>query len=331
MNYKIDQYFQNVYQEAAENRKPQSVSKADLSSMLGDFQEKKSSRPPEILETKELSAYRRERYVFHYTDDRPGPVYVLTPDNGAKRHPAVLALHGHGYGSREIAGLTESGEEDEEGSGIHRHFAALLASRGFKVFAPEIIGFGDRRLDEDKRRSRPKSCYKMGAQLLSVGKTLAGLRVQEARLLLDDMAAFPDVNENGPGIMGFSGGGLIAAYTAALDERIQAAVLSGFVNTYQESLWPVEHCLDNYVPGLLSGAELPAYIGLTAPRPLFIESGSRDPLFPLEGARKAVEVLGDIYENQRAAGQLEWEPFDGAHEVRAGRCVSWLHEHLSFQ
>ncbi|SFQ15504.1 dienelactone hydrolase family protein [Salibacterium halotolerans] len=329
MNYKTDEYFHNVYQEAEESRETQSVNKAALASMLGDFQEKKSGRPPEMLETKELSAYRRERYVFHYTDDRPGPVYVLTPKNGEERHPAVLALHGHGYGSREIAGLTENGEEDEEGSGIHRQFAALLASRGFKVFAPEIIGFGDRRLDEDKRRDRPKSCYKMAAQLLSVGKTLAGLRVQEARLLLDDMATFPDVNESGPGIMGFSGGGLIAAYTAALDERVQAAVLSGFVNIYKESLWPMEHCLDNYVPGLLSGAELPAYIGLAAPRPLFIESGQRDPIFPLKGAEKAVEMLRDIYQNQQAAGELEWEPFDGAHEVRAVRCVSWLREHLS--
>ncbi|MFD2706122.1 alpha/beta hydrolase family protein [Salibacterium lacus] len=329
MDYKTDQYFRKLYQEAEQCRAEQSVNKAALSSILGGFQEKKSDRPPEIIETKELPQYRRERFLFHYTDDRQGPVYVLTPKNGASRHPVVLALHGHGYGSREIAGLKENGEEADENSGIHRHFASLLASRGFKVFAPEIIGFGDRRLEEDKFHSRPKSCYKMAAQLLSVGKTLAGLRVQEARLLLDDVAAFSDVHEIRPGIMGFSGGGLIAAYTAALDERIQAAVLSGFVNTYQESLWPMEHCLDNYVPGLLHYAELPAFIGLMAPRPLFIESGRMDPVFPFKGAEQAVGMLRDIYETRQAAGQLEWDPFDGAHEVRGVRAVEWLSENLS--
>ncbi|MGY4691533.1 alpha/beta hydrolase family protein [Salibacterium sp. K-3] len=329
MDYKTDQYFQNVYHETVNLREKPPVTKAVLSSMLGSFQEEKPDCPPELMESTELPAYRRERYVFHYTEERSGPVYVLTPKNGARRHPAVLALHGHGYGSREIAGLTEKGEEEIREDGIHRHFAAELAAEGYKVFAPEMVGIGDRRLKEDIIHARPNSCYRMAVQLLSAGKTLAGLRVKEAGLLLDDLSFFSDVIKSRIGIMGFSGGGLIAAFTAALDERIRAAVLSGFVNTYKESLWPLDHCLDNYIPGLLKIGELPTYIGLIAPRPLFIESGRQDPIFPFQGAEEAVGRLKEKYKERNASGQLEWDPFDGGHEVKGTRAREWLKEHFS--
>lgn len=73
--------------------------------------------------------------------------------------------------------------------------------------------------------------------------------------------------------MGISGGGLVAAFASALDERIKAAVVSGYVNTFEASIMAIRHCIDNYVPGLLQDAEMPDIVGLIAPRPLLIESG----------------------------------------------------------
>ena len=55
------------------------------------------------------------------------------------------------------------------------------------VVVPELIGFGDRKLQADQGVGLPtdNSCYMIASQLLLVGKTLAGLRVQECRRVID--------------------------------------------------------------------------------------------------------------------------------------------------
>ncbi|MFZ4452634.1 alpha/beta hydrolase [Salibacterium aidingense] len=328
MSYKTEEYFQTLHKKTLSYCPGKKMDKTTLLELLGDFQNKEDVSPPYVIESEDVSGYRRERYVFHTTQGLSAPVYVLTPENGRKKHAVVLALHGHGYGSREIVGLTEDGQEDTGDDGIHQHFAKRLVEQGFKVFAPEMIGIGDRRLDEDKKINRPDSCYRMAVRLLAAGKTLAGLRVFEARQWLDKMASFSDVENRRMGIMGFSGGGMTAAYTAALDERIKAVVLSGFTNTYQASILAEEHCLDNVVPGMPAAAELPEYIGLIAPRPLFIESGRHDPIFPMKGAAEAVEYLRGIYRQFHAESEIVWDLFEGGHEVNGREAYKWLRKKL---
>ena len=84
------------------------------------------------------------------------------------------------------------------------------------------------------------------------------------------------------GCMGISGGGLVAAFTSILDERIKATVISGYTSTFKGSIMDRRHCLDNYIPGILEYTEMPDLIGLIAPRALFIEAGTADHLFPLD-------------------------------------------------
>ncbi|MFB5662818.1 dienelactone hydrolase family protein [Alteribacillus sp. HJP-4] len=324
----INSYFEKLYRDSAsEPIKDRAELKKYLASALGTFERGDAENSPELIETAEFPDFRRERFVFSFSEDLAAPVYVLTPKNGSSFHPSVLALHGHGYGSREIVGLTKAGCEDEEKNGIHQHFAVKLVKRGFKVFAPEIIGFGDRRLEVDVQQGKSSSCYRMAVSLLMAGKTLAGLRVFEAQRTVDHMTFFKDTSSD-PGIMGFSGGGLIAALTAALDERIKAAVLSGFSNTFHDSILAMEHCIDNYVPGLINGAELPDYIGLLAPRPLFIEAGINDPIFPLRGTKTAISRLEEIYEEYDSKNNLASDVFEGQHQVSGRRSYSWLQNQL---
>lgn len=55
------------------------------------------------------------------------PMYVLMPDGRADALvPAVIALHGHGYGSREIVGLEPDGSDRVGDPGLHRDFAVSL-------------------------------------------------------------------------------------------------------------------------------------------------------------------------------------------------------------
>jgi acetyl esterase/lipase len=147
------------------------------------------------------------------------------------------------------------------------------------------------------------------------GKTIAGLRVHEAIRAADYLVERAEVDPSRIGCMGLSGGGMVASLSAALDKRIQASVICGYSNTYESSILARRHCLDNYIPGILLHAEMPELIGLIAPRALFIESGNRDPLFPVEATRMTIEKLKDVYASIGAEGSIASDIFEGGHEI----------------
>lgn len=298
-----------------------------LREILGEFTAAADMRVT-LLEKKEFDGYIRERIEFRTSEHLSMPVYVLTPKSVSGKLPTVLAVHGHGYGSREIVGLTADGAEDTGKPGIHQHFALQLVKRGLKVFAPEIVGFGDRMLESDKQKGLRSSCNTLSRHLFMSGHTLAGLRVHETLQLLKLIHTNPDVDAGQVGVMGFSGGGLIAAYASALDERVKATVLCGFTNTFKKSILAADHCIDNYLPGILNIAELPELIGLIAPRALFIESGNKDPIFPVDGTREAITRLQKIYDDMGASEQLAEEIFEGSHEINGRRSYDWLARNL---
>ncbi|MDQ0208487.1 alpha/beta hydrolase family protein [Alkalicoccobacillus murimartini] len=281
------------------------------------------------LETTECIGYTRERFVFQASEDLIVPVYVLTPHSTATSFSSVLALHGHGKGSRELVGLLEDGSEDQTEPGIHQHAAVQLVKKGMKVFVPEILGFGDRKLKRDKEKTN--SCFAMASTLLMAGSTLVGVRVFEAKRTLDMMATFHDVKQDQIGLFGFSGGGLVAGLTSVLDQRVAATVLSGFTNTFKHSILAMDHCIDNYIPDILSVAELPELIGLISPRKLFIEAGDEDRIFPIDGVREAVSRLETIYETNQVSQNLVIDVFQGGHTISGRHSFDWLQIELKRQ
>ncbi|WP_062048303.1 S9 family peptidase [Bacillus sp. JCM 19034] len=161
------------------------------------------------------------------------------------------------------------------------------------------------------------------------GRTLAGLRVAETRHLLDYFNTFTDVDQNRIGMLGFSGGALVTAYTAALDERVKATVLTGFTNTFKGSILRSDHCIDNYIPHMFTFGELPDYISLICPRALFVESGENDPLFPINTTKVAINHLKNVFEQATAREQFSFDIFPGKHEVSGRESYEWLVSKLS--
>ncbi|MFD0676274.1 MULTISPECIES: dienelactone hydrolase family protein [unclassified Paenibacillus] len=293
---------------------------------LGPFPEQAVDLRPTLLHRIERDTYIEERVEYSTVDKLRVPAYVLIPKQLKGRAPAVLAWHGHGYGSREIAGLQPDGTIDDAQPGIHQHFAVQLVQRGMIAIAPEILGFGDRRMlaDSAKDPRKSSSCSSLSSRLLLYGRTVAGLRLFEAGRALDYLATREDVDTDRIGSMGFSGGGLLASLGSALDERIQAAVICAYTSTFRGSLLSMNHCIDNYLPSILPEADLPELIGLIAPRGLFVESGIHDPLFPIQSVREAVRVLNEIYEAEDAIERFEVDLFPGKHEVSGRRSYDWL-------
>jgi predicted esterase len=240
------------------------------------------------------------------------------------KRPAVIACHGHGYGSKEIVGLEPDGKTPAKEPGYQQQFAVELVKRGFVVAAPELLGFGDRKTEEDARKDAYSSCHAISTYLLHMGHTMAGHRVYETIRVADYLLTRSDVQADRIGIMGISGGGLVALFAAALDERIRAAVISGYVNMFKDSILSIHHCVDNYIPGLGRHAEMPDIAGLVAPRPLLVESGKQDPIFPIEATKQAYAQLRKVYQLLGEEGKLEADFFEGDHRISGAKAYDWL-------
>src|SRR5690625_7031109 len=108
-----------------------------------------------------MGNYERLRVEIGTSSDMKMVVYVLIPKNTqVKKVPAVLAVHGHGYGSRGAVGLNHDGSIKTEEE-YHKDFAIELVNRDMVVVVPELIGFGERKLQADQGSGSPEdnSCY----------------------------------------------------------------------------------------------------------------------------------------------------------------------------
>jgi acetyl esterase/lipase len=182
---------------------------AEFRRLLGDYPAQHAGAlEPRLLERAQCEGYTRERVEIATLDGLRMAMYVLVPDRAATQPaPAVIACHGHGYGSREIVGLEPDGAERAYNPGLHKDFAVALVREGFVVVAPELIGFGDRRLEEDKEEAPGKSsCFRLAASLLLTGKTLAGMRVYETSRAIDYLQGRSEADPGRIAIMGISGG-----------------------------------------------------------------------------------------------------------------------------
>jgi len=306
-------------------------SRERLKQILGIDPASADELAPVVLERVELRDHIRERVEIGTRDGLRMPLYVLLPKGREYPRPAVLALHGHGYGSRELVGLGPDGSSREEGDGIHKHFALSLVRRGFVAVVPELIGFGERRLTEDAEANTDLedlsncSCYKLSSYLIHLGHNLAGIRTHEVLRALDYALTREEIRKRSIGSMGLSGGAFVGYLSGAVDERIKAAVLSGYPNTYEDSYYfSKQHCLCDYVPGIVELGDMPDLIGLIAPRAVYLEAGRDDPLFPLSGVQAAAAKLRSLYEALDAADRFGLDIFEGKHEVSGAHAFDWL-------
>ncbi|MFD0682201.1 MULTISPECIES: alpha/beta hydrolase family protein [unclassified Paenibacillus] len=337
-----DQYLRRLYDEAksrqlafqAESRAEWLEWKSALTEKfidsLGGLEAAGVDLQPVEIERVEYEDHIRERIEITTAESLRMPVYLLLPKGKQGKLPVVVGCHGHGYGSKSVVGLlADGGEAGDADPDVHHKFALSLVKRGFAVIVPELIGFGDRKLENEVVvNSSTNSCFPIGVFLLMLGKTIAGVRIQETMRAIDYISSRSEMDASRIGIFGLSGGGLVAAFTAALDQRIQAAVVSCYTNTFLDSILSMRHCVDNYIPNVLRYAEMPELIGLIAPRPLFIEAGREDKIFPLHGTEKALARLKVVYQAAGVPDSLDSDLFPGGHEVYGKHSFPWLEKQL---
>ncbi|WP_152365307.1 alpha/beta hydrolase family protein [Microlunatus speluncae] len=295
------------------------------------FAGRRLAAAPTVIEQVECDGYRRDRIELSTVAGLRFRAYVLVPGGPPGPWPTVLAVHGHGYGSRQLCGLLPDGSPDPDDHDGHHHFAVSLVRRGLLVVAPDVVGFGERRSAADQAfdPEAGSACYRLATALAMGGATLTGLRVAELLGVVDHLADRDEVDPERIGIVGHSGGSMLSMIISALDQRIAATVLCGYPNTFAGSIRSVRHCLCNYLPALQPLAEQPDLLGLIAPRPLFLESGARDPIFPRAGFEEAVLRVGAAYTAAGAADRFGADLHPGGHEVSGRRAFDWLADALT--
>jgi dienelactone hydrolase len=289
---------------------------------------------PQRIEEVDKGEYVREKVLLRTSPDSLMPVYVLRPKAGEEPYPVVLAFHGHGYGVKDIVGLWEDGQERDVPDGYHKDFAVALCRRGFVVAAPEISCFGERQTDFSYLNATigqgaPTTCTHTAMLAFHLGGSAVGLRVHDGRRLIDYLESRADVDVRRLGAMGISGGGLHTFFSTCLDERIRACVVSGYYSTFRDSVLAMSHCACNFVPGLHRFGEMHDLVGLIAPRPILVEAGSRDPIFPIEAVQRSVARAREVYQVFDGQDRVETDYFEGRHQISGRRAYDFLREKLS--
>ncbi len=244
----------------------------------------------------------------------------------------ILAFHGHGYGVKDIVGLWEDGQERFTPAGYHKDFAIELVKSGFIVAAPEIAAFGEHIPDQSDVDTRfvgqSAPCHFLSTWAMMLGGSAIGFRVFEAKRLLDYLITLPEIDAQRIGAMGISGGGMHTFFSTCVDTRIKSAVISGYFCSWFDSILAMNHCLCNFVPGILKLGDLTDLAGLLAPRPILIEAGTYDKIFPIESVRQAFDKLKEIYHLWNAENKTELDEFEGRHQISGQRAYKFLQENL---
>jgi dienelactone hydrolase len=303
---------------------------AKVTELLGGLPHERSPLRPAMLDTRSFPGYTREKMVF---DSRPGVsvlAYVLLPAGGSRPQPVMICVPGHGRGVDDIVGIDEQGRDRTDKAGYQHDFAIQFAEAGLAVVAIEPMGFGCRRDPINARQGLArKACEPVAGGALLVGETLIAWRIRDIMRTVDYIATRPELDSRRIGCAGISGGGTATLFATALDERLQAAMVSGYLNTFRDSIGSLAHCVDNYVPGILNWAEMSDIAGLIAPRPLFVESGERDDIFPVHASIESFNNVREIYRVFGAADRVQQEVFPGEHSFWGKRGIPFLARHLS--
>lgn len=273
--------------------------------------------------------YRRMAFTIETGPGLYVPAFLLVPDGPKVPRPAILCSHGHGIGMNDLVALNEKGEPRPYKEGYHHDFAIQAVKAGFVALAFDQMGFGRRRdVDFHKRQNMWNHCEQPSKNALHWGLSMTGIRVWDAMRMIDFLQSRPEVDGGRIGMVGISGGGLVTQFTAALDERIRAACVSGYVNRYEACILAIHHCIDNYVPGLGRLANNDDVACLIAPRPLLIEAGRQDPIFPIAATEAAIRKLQQCYRVAGAPEALETDIFDGPHEFSGAKTWTFFSRHL---
>ncbi|MCI0540357.1 MAG: acetylxylan esterase [Verrucomicrobiales bacterium] len=246
-----------------------------------------------VVARHDFGDYSVENVIFESRPGFPVTANLYRPKPPAKgKRPAILCPIGH-Y-------LTPGKTADDVQTRCIK-----LTQLGFVVLVYDAIGQGERMFPGNIH-------HDAGYALLPLGETIAGWMVWDSIRAIDYLLTLEDVDPQRIGVTGNSGGGLNTLFTAALDDRVRAAVVVGFTFEFNNWLkYAGAHCTCTHLPGMFRGMEWFEIAGLIAPRAVMMLQGENDGIFPISGARRAGHNTEVIYSLLRQPGRARFVELPG--------------------
>lgn len=229
---------------------------------------------PQILDVAAEKGYRREHVKYQVSPGDSSYAYLLIPNQLRAAAPVIYCHHRHNntfrLGKSEIVGL---GGDKNHAIGVE------LVKRGYIVFAPDALGFGERRSPESDGDTfdLAYNFHQLALRLLR-GETLLKKVLWDMSRGLDYLETRTEIDSRFIGFMGHGYGGKMAIWSMATDSRIRAAVAHCGVVTYRAHVKRGDWFqVEFVVPRLMQVADLHHILGLIAPRPCLISTTEDDP------------------------------------------------------
>jgi len=259
----------------------------------------------------------------------PGDLYYKK--DARQPMPVVIWLHPYSY---------SLGYSGAYVLGTRTHVA--LANQGYAVLAFDQVGFGRRLLEGRDFYTRYPHWSKLGKMVADVRSAVDMLTESVGRSPAGDALALPALDRKKIFCLGYSLGGTVGLYAAALDDRIAgAASFCGFTPLRTDTdakptggirrLWEL-HGLQPRL-GLYDGreSELPYdfedVLALVAPRPCLIVAPTHDRDADPADVRRCLEKAQQAWQSQGAGKRLTYVTPNDYNRFQAEQqqmVVKWL-------
>jgi dienelactone hydrolase len=308
------------------------------------YSPKRCDPKAEIVERVDKGDFIREKIYFNTTPAIRVPAYLLIPKNRGKRMPAIVALHDHGgfylWGKEKLVETEDEAPVLKEWRKTYYGDAAMastLARMGYVVLVIDVFYWGERRmlLDDDPAdfRERPASIPKerisafnqrasqgeqlVGRTIFAAGFTWAGVMLWDDVRSVDYLVSRAEVDPARIGCVGLSMGGFRSCHLGALDDRIKASVVVGWMASFPRQL---QHNVRNtightmLVPGLYRYIDYPDVASLAMPSALLVINGNKDGLFEPTGVAECFDKLHACYKKAGIPDRIKTSWYDAPHE-----------------
>lgn len=301
-----------------------------------------------IIDKEQRDGYTAMKIAFCISEFERVSAYLLVPDTPGK-HPALVMLHDHGakfsIGKEKMIRPLRCEEnrilkaygkkKDEKGNPVLEekrlideadawttacydgvYVGDYFAQHGYVVLCADALLWGER---GRKEGSLYESQEALASNLQQMGYSWCGIMTYDDIATVKLLKSLPQVDACRIGTVGHSMGGKRAWMLAAACDDIKAAASICWMCT-TDSLMTMSNNQNRggsawsmNVPGLVKYMDYPDVASLACPKPMLFFNGSRDKLFPVEGVKRAYEIMRQVWHSQGADARLTTKLWDEKH------------------
>lgn len=231
-----------------------------------------------LISKKSLAGINYSEGRFTSYDSVEIPFYEIYPNkfDENKSYPTIVLFSGHGN-MDQIAFDTNS---------YQKGLGYILAKQGFVVFVMENRGMGKLSFLGDHLR--------IDAVARMTGGSWYGIIATDALHLLE-LVVKKKYTSSDIGVGGVSTGGALSLLCSALDKRIRATYVQGYLGSYKTTFGiRGNHCICNNIPNIINEFDMADIGALIYPRSVLYVNGRKDSFYSFDAA-KAFKLIQNRY------------------------------------